>query len=255
MNRSILTLLLGLSIIFNVFFIVGARTWRPSDLEQTDVKEVADVLALDTRQTDVFRSMRQEFKTEVAVLSQQIHRVRSMIAEELASEQPDTTRLRMLTEQETALQAERHAVSTSQFTEFIGMLSPSQRRQLGRRLMGPHDMGHPPRELERMAIERFDLDGDGLLDEEERKAAREFSRQMHKSRKAHRRELEKRFDLDGDGRLSPDEQEALREHLLEQRSRRSGDQRNRGHRPPTPDRPGMPTQEDPPLDRFPPGID
>ena len=255
MSRSILAFLLGLSVLFNVFFIVGAMTWRVDDAgDQSEVTEVADFLSLDTRQVDAFREMREEFKTHAVVLGQQLRRIRSLIAEELASEYPDIAKLQRMTEQEAALQAERHAFGINQFADFIEILSREQKRQLGHRLMGPPEKHRPPEEIERMAIERFDQDDDGLLNEEERKAAREFARQTHEARKKHRRELHQRFDIDGDGRLSPDEQEALREHMLEQRAKRKGDRRNRGHRPPPHERQNRPPQHGPPTDHFPPGI-
>ena len=238
MNRSVIVFLLGLSLLFNVFFIIGAMTWRvdATTMEDGEIQEVTDTLDLDNRQTNAFKSMRHEFRTESAVLRQQIRRIRAMIAEELASENPDTIKLRMLAEEENDLQAERHQLGTNQFTDFIGLLSPDQRKRLGHRLMGPPGHGHPPEELERRAMERFDLDGDGLLNEEERFAAREFARKMQRERKAQRREMERLFDFDGDGKLSPEEQEALREHMLENRPQRGGDRRGHGNRPHPPDR-------------------
>ncbi|MEE2907541.1 MAG: periplasmic heavy metal sensor [Planctomycetota bacterium] len=255
MSRSILFFLLCLSVLFNVFFIVGAMTWRVSDTtsESGEVNKVVQVLDLDTRQADTFRTMRKEFRTESAVLGQQLRRLRSMIAEELASDQPDVERLRLLTEQESLLQAERHVVGTNQFTDFVGILSPDQRRQLGRRLMGPPGSGHPPEDIERRALEKFDVNGDGLLDEQERATARDFARQMQAERRAHRRQLERRFDLDGDGQLSPEEQEALRQYLLENRGQR-GDRRGRGDRPHPPDRRNAPPPGGNPPSGPPPGF-
>ncbi len=49
--------------------------------------------------------------------------------------------------------------------------------------------------------ERFDTDGDGVVSEAERSAAREQLR-------GKREELIEQYDEDGDGRLSPDEREA-----------------------------------------------
>lgn len=256
MSRPILVFLLGLSVLFNVFFIVGAMTWRVSDTtsESGEVSKVVQVLDLDTRQADTFRMMRKEFQTESAVLGQQLRRLRARIAEELASDQPDIQRLRLLTDQESVLQTERHAIGTNQFTDFVDILSPDQRRQLGHRLMGPPGSGHPAEAIERRSLEKFDTDGDGLLDEQERANAREFARQMQAQRREHRRQLERRFDLDGDGRLSPEEQEALREYLLENRNQR-GDRRGRGDRPPPPDwRNAPPPRKNPPGGMPPPGF-
>jgi len=60
-------------------------------------------------------------------------------------------------------------------------------------------------------IEKFDKDGDGKLDEEERKAA-------GAARKA---EFLKKFDKDGDGKIGPEERKAIAEEF----------KGRRGHRP------------------------
>jgi len=59
------------------------------------------------------------------------------------------------------------------------------------------------RKLPREIIEKFDTDGDGKLNQEERKAARAARKQMM---------LEK-FDKDGDGTLNDDEKAAMREAM------------------------------------------
>jgi hypothetical protein len=72
---------------------------------------------------------------------------------------------------------------------------------------GPH--GPPPKEI----LEKFDKDGDGKLNEEEREA-------MHKAMKArHEEEMLKRFDKDGDGKLSEEERKAMEE----ERKKRMGE--------------------------------
>ncbi|MCH2132488.1 MAG: hypothetical protein MK116_01935 [Phycisphaerales bacterium] len=238
MNRSLLVFLLGLSVLFNVFFIVGAMTWRVSeeDNNSQEIATVVDVLGLDARQADAFRAMRAQYQTEAMVIGEQLRRVRTMLAEELASESPDIYELRRLTELETGLQSERREIGTDQFAHLIDLLSPEQRRTLGHRMMGPHGRRGrhvPPHEMERRALEKFDVNGDGLLDEQERAAAREFARDQHEQRRQRRREAERQFDADGDGKLSPEEQEAFRQHLLEQREDRDGPGRRRpGDRPP-----------------------
>ena len=58
------------------------------------------------------------------------------------------------------------------------------------------------------AIKEFDKDGDGKLNEEERKAMMEANRaRMEEFRKAR----EKEFDKDGDGKLNDEERKAMRE--------------------------------------------
>ncbi|HTF57785.1 MAG TPA: EF-hand domain-containing protein [Planctomycetota bacterium] len=70
-------------------------------------------------------------------------------------------------------------------------------------------------------LKKFDKNGDGKLDKQERAALREFRRAHHrdggKEGRAHKRELRrkilKRFDKDGDGKLNDQERAAAREFL------------------------------------------
>lgn len=57
-------------------------------------------------------------------------------------------------------------------------------------------------------IAKFDKDGDGKLNDEERAAAKAAREEMMKARKA---EMLKKFDTDGDGKLSDEEEAAMRE--------------------------------------------
>ncbi|MBK1833371.1 EF-hand domain-containing protein [Roseibacillus ishigakijimensis] len=62
-----------------------------------------------------------------------------------------------------------------------------------------------PRELPAEVIAKFDTDGDGKLNEEERKAAREARRAEFEKRRA---EMLEKFDTDKDGKLSQEERKA-----------------------------------------------
>ena len=66
-------------------------------------------------------------------------------------------------------------------------------------------------------IEKFDKNGDGKLDEAERKDA-------GAARKA---EFLKKFDKDGDGKISPDERKAIAEEM----KKKFGDRRRPGGKP------------------------
>jgi len=70
------------------------------------------------------------------------------------------------------------------------------------------------REVPEHVIKKFDKDGDGKLNEEERKAAREARTKMQKEGKA---KMLKRFDKDGDGKLSDEERKTARETMQKQR--------------------------------------
>ncbi|HYF52105.1 MAG TPA: EF-hand domain-containing protein [Planctomycetota bacterium] len=59
-------------------------------------------------------------------------------------------------------------------------------------------------------FKRFDKNGDGNLDDDEKAAAKEA---MKDHWRANHEEMLKRFDTDGDGKLSPEEKEAAREKM------------------------------------------
>ena len=90
MNRSILTFLLGLSLIFNVFFIIGAMTWRPSEKETEAriIKDVVDRLELDDRQADAFRYLRKADQEETGLIREQLTVNHDTMMRILASEAP-----------------------------------------------------------------------------------------------------------------------------------------------------------------------
>ena len=212
MTRSTLAFLLGLSLLFNIFFIAGAMTWRvPAEVnEATRVSRIVTELGLDGQQEEVFKSMQQQFSMESAVIGEQLSRVRQMISAELESDAPDVEELRNLSSQEASLLTDRRTMGVDQFTYFVDMLSPKQRRDLGRRLSGhPRGRHESPRKMEQRAIEKFDSNGDGLLDDAERKNARAFAKQEHEKRRMHREQTRMQFDLDGDGSLSSEETRGL----------------------------------------------
>ena len=70
-------------------------------------------------------------------------------------------------------------------------------------------------------IEKFDKNGDGKLDEAERKAA-------GAARKA---EFLKKFDKDGDGKISPEEKKAIAEEMKKRFGDRRRDRRPGGRKP------------------------
>lgn len=91
--------------------------------------------------------------------------------------------------------------------------------------------GNPPsaREVHRQRlIKRFDKDGDGKLDDEEREAMRSFIEERRKNggqrrgRRPIREDVLKEFDKDEDGKLSEEERRAMHEEMSKRHRGRKG---------------------------------
>ena len=88
-------------------------------------------------------------------------------------------------------------------------------------------------------LEKFDEDGDGKLNEEERRAAQEFMNKMREKRGSegrrgdrddhHKRLLEK-FDEDGDGKLNEEERKAAQAAMKDRREGEGGPGEGEGRR-------------------------
>jgi hypothetical protein len=78
-------------------------------------------------------------------------------------------------------------------------------------------------------LKRFDQDGDGKLNEQERAAAREgLAKRLERFREKHPK-LFAKMDQDGDGKLNREELRAMRKALLKHRGER-GEGRKQGGR-------------------------
>ncbi len=83
-------------------------------------------------------------------------------------------------------------------------------------------------------LERFDKDGDGKLNEEERAAALEgFMNRVDDFQGKHKKKLLEKYDKDGDGKLSEKEKEAMKEamkkHYDEFQEKHKKDGEGKGH--------------------------
>jgi hypothetical protein len=72
---------------------------------------------------------------------------------------------------------------------------------------GKEGRKHPDRPFPREVMEKFDKDGDGKLNEQERAAAKEA---MKAREEAYKKEMLAKFDKDGDGELNEEEREAAK---------------------------------------------
>jgi len=62
-------------------------------------------------------------------------------------------------------------------------------------------------------LKQYDMDGDGKLDDEERKAMKKAWAKKWKNRKGEWNKIRKQYDEDGDGKLNNDERNALRKAM------------------------------------------
>ena len=220
MNRSTLVFLLGLSLIFNVFFVIGAMTWRISEVdnEADIVKDVVDKLELDSRQADAFRLLRKADQSDTRVIRDQLTANHETMMEILSSETPDINRLRTLANEDIELRSELHKVHMDNHLGLVKLLTPQQRQRLAKKLIDGRPARHGGRDRRVFSdeiIKKFDVDQNGKLDKDEWHQAREFSKQQHRARRDRVREIQQRFDLDKDGRLDREEEDAMRLFLLE----------------------------------------
>jgi len=100
---------------------------------------------------------------------------------------------------------------------FVLGLSLSAQDLADEATFGPPEGKGPRGPMHKKALEKFDKDGDGKLNEEERKAAHEAFKKNHPE--MHKKMLEK-FDKDGDGKLNEEERQAMREAHREMKGKR-----------------------------------
>ncbi|MCH2136247.1 MAG: periplasmic heavy metal sensor [Phycisphaerales bacterium] len=210
MSRSMLLIVLGLSLIFNVFFLLGR--FGPGTVATADPAErLAQSLDLTQLQRTRFDELRTELQVETAAPRARIAQLQQALADELETESPDIDRVRDLTDQIAGERRSARALAADHLGSFIDMLDPDQRRRLGRRLGEASRRHHPPLP----DLTEFDVNGDGEIDQSEHEAARKLVHQRHEELRQRRQAMAEEFDADGDGTLSPDERRAFREALLE----------------------------------------
>jgi Ca2+-binding EF-hand superfamily protein len=76
-------------------------------------------------------------------------------------------------------------------------------------------------------LKRFDKDGDGKLNDEEKTAADAFKKEAD----ARQAEMIKKFDKDGDGKLSDDEKKAAREAFMKSHGEGKGGHEGKSDKP------------------------
>ena len=246
--------LFALSLIFNIFFVIGALERRPPRGRLAEITQAARELDLAAQQSSRCGNLRAEFRAEADLIGQELHQIRGEIADQLNADSPDSEELSELMQRESELILQRRSTATQHFAHFVDILTPSQRHDLGHRMHPEHGPNERPADPPQV-VAQFDADGDGKLNDEERIEAHQAMGRRREQGFRRRAEMREQFDADGDGQLSPQEREALRAWLLEQglESPRNeggpkGGRHHRGdHRPPRrgPNRTGEPPKTPP----------
>ncbi len=228
MRQYLLLFALVLSGLFNVFFVAGylkARAEAAPDVTAAVGRE----LGLSTTQAALFKQLRETGRADAELYEDSISLVRRELVDQLNSDH-DPERVAEIVDREADLRRQWRLAEARRFTDFVASLEPQQRRALLSR------MKHAASKQERheALVRRFDANGDGVLDEQERQTARMHMRARRAERERNgrngfggppgmdrrgsrpsgmdrrlRHELLKRFDADGDGRLDTEELEAL----------------------------------------------
>lgn len=238
--RHVSWFLLALSLLFNVFFAAGYARARsegdPGGAVASPANDVGHALGLDSRQRAAYSAMREQFDADAADLGSSVALLQRQFMDELQRAEPDLDRLRELATRNAELERERRLIAGSRMRDFVAMLTPEQRRALA---------GHLGRASEqerrhRWLLERFDADGDGKLNDDEKAEATTFCERRRTEWRQREADMIARFDGNGDGDLDdPGEREAMKAYWAERR--RSGPPGGpRGHRRHGPGDPGEP---------------
>jgi len=246
MIRRLPWVLFGLSAVFNFTFAGGLLTAEPEPDEsdgQAAVEQVAEELGLDETQQERFAKLRDESREAVEKLSQAIALARQEVYDEVHGDSPDDERIAELETELAELHAKMQRVRMDHFHRFLDTLSPEQRHKIIGRMRGRKTF----RRHWEPVLRRFDEDGDGDLNERERRKAHqrlmnhaplsgdarggapegppppggrrphpptqggrrgERPRGVDDSPEVFRAAVLKRFDVNGDGTLDPAERQA-----------------------------------------------
>jgi Spy/CpxP family protein refolding chaperone len=233
MKAKVLYILLGLSVIFNFSFAGGFLQAR-SSVETAEAPEeaeelVAEELGLTAPQQKTFSELREASRRRVEELQEAITLARQELWAELTAAVVDRERVGEAQEQLVGLHGELRQLQQDYFGRFMDALTPEQRRGVIERMRRRHGL----RGVRGRLLNRFDADGDGVLDAGEREEARKHLRKAAPAfgehwrhgpmppgrargtrpggidrRAAVRAAVMRKFDTDGDGRLSDDERDA-----------------------------------------------
>ena len=184
MRSKALLAAMGVSLLFNVFVLVGfarARTQhphRPGNDPRMIERMVRD-LNLNQQQRKVLESLREDQRRSAEEFDENLALIRENLNAELRNQSPDIDRIRELAAEEADLFRQRRMAGANMFGRFLSELTPDQRQKL-------RDLQRPPhRDLPKLGpkiVERFDVNRNGLLDPEEMRAARQEMERRRRER-------------------------------------------------------------------------
>lgn len=252
MSRRVLVILLVVSLLFNFAVLIGFVKARrglgkpggpgPHDqpppatmpFAQTPLARLANELRLDPSKAAEVQELQRRQQQQQQVFADSLLVVRQDLQAELRKESPDLERMRGLVDQEADVMRQRRQAEAELYGEFVSLLSPQQRQQLGRRLSpaARQKNARPPD-----VVERFDRNKNGRLDPEEAKQARKELEGRRREVAPHVQQLPPLwpwFDADSDGELNEVERAEMDAFLKDHHppkalpQQQGGDRRDRG---------------------------
>ncbi len=229
MSQNLYWIVCATSMVFNATFGLGYLSASREATTLNDPEVVTDridaMLDLDLEQSRLYRDMHDEIRQQREELKSAIQLTEQSILDEHAKANADAQRLAQLQDESEVLRTAYHRTASDRMQRFMEALRPEQRRTMADRIgqrMNWQRGGTQP-------MQRFDRNGDGQLDLQERQDAHESMRErvrdfMQMRQRANRTDkapeenfqqmrqrLMDRFDLDGDGQLSAEERQKARQ--------------------------------------------
>ncbi|MEM7228907.1 MAG: hypothetical protein AAF432_08840 [Planctomycetota bacterium] len=216
MIRTIVWLVLSLSLLFNLFFAVGyvqAKRQADQAASSTPVEQISKTLRLDDTQESIYRDLKTSMRTLRDQAMADMRAIQMELADVMGDPNADRSRVEQIVERSDALRETIREAELATLEEFLGVLSVEQQNELlGRLVMEKHHRRRPT------LRERCDTNGDGHLDDEEwtrfdqqlRDRQRSFrDRFMSDTQNAGQHRILERFDANKNGVLDPEEREAF----------------------------------------------
>jgi Spy/CpxP family protein refolding chaperone len=174
---------LVVSLAFNIAFLIGyfsaPTSAKPVELPDHAVDLVQRELGLDMSQRKQFVSLHTQADARAREFYEATALARQELLAESAKPEPDADKIATLQEELNRLREANRELHFAQFKRFMETLTPHQRRAVHDKLRyGHHSHGRRREHF----IREFDEDGDGRLNEKERRKAIETVRKRFHDR-------------------------------------------------------------------------